>query len=32
MDWGTNDALQLSDQCIAEWEQFFQQNNLDPNS
>lgn len=29
---GTDDALRLADQCIREWEQFFQQHGLDPNS
>jgi len=29
---GTNDALQLADQCIAEWETFFQRESLNPNS
>ncbi|MDX1880127.1 hypothetical protein SBE55_20200 [Mycolicibacterium sp. 141076] len=29
---GQADALDLADRCIAEWEKFFQQNGLDPNS
>ncbi|MBO0882504.1 MAG: hypothetical protein J2P17_19660, partial [Mycobacterium sp.] len=29
---GTEDALDLANRCIAEWEKFFQQNSLDPES
>lgn len=29
---GQADALELADRCITEWEKFFQQNGLDPNS
>jgi hypothetical protein len=29
---GRDDALMLADRCIAEWERFFQQNNLNPGS
>lgn len=27
---GKDDALDLANRCIAEWEKFFQENNLDP--
>jgi hypothetical protein len=29
---GTRDALKLADDCIAEWQAFFQQHSLDPAS
>lgn len=29
---GKADALKLADDCITEWEHFFHQSNLDPNS